>query len=110
MAFVGKKITNSKNGQSYRFIQTAASTGGKMLEMESVYVPNSPEPILHYHPKQEEYFRILDGEVTVRIGSSLKVLRAGDELHIAAGTHHAMWNPKDRPSIVNWKTLPAMET
>ncbi|HET7000187.1 MAG TPA: cupin domain-containing protein [Puia sp.] len=110
MAFPGKQITNSKNGQTYRFIQTAASTGGKMLEMESVYVPNTPEPILHYHPRQDEYFRILDGEVTVRIGTEIKVLHAGDELHIPAGAHHGMWNPTNRTAIVNWKTIPALET
>ena len=110
MAFVGKKITNSKNGQTYCFLQTAASTGGSMLEMESVYIPHTPEPILHYHPKQEEYFKILDGEVTVRIGTELRVLRAGDELHIPAGTHHGMWNPTERAAVVNWRTLPAMET
>jgi quercetin dioxygenase-like cupin family protein len=110
MAFPGKIITNSKNGQTYRFIQTAVSTGGRLLEMESVYIPNTPEPILHYHPNQEEYFKILHGEVTVRIGNELKVLRAGDELHIPAGTHHGMWNPTGHPATVNWKTIPALET
>lgn len=64
MAFPGKQITNSKNGHTYRFIQTAASTGGEMLETESVYIPNTPEPIPHYHPRQDEYFKILNGEVT----------------------------------------------
>jgi len=110
MAFPGKQITNSKNGQTYRFIQTAASTGGKMLEMESVYIPNTPEPILHYHPRQDEYFKILDGDVTVKIGTEIKILHAGDELHIPAGTHHGMWNPTNRKAIVNWKTIPALET
>jgi quercetin dioxygenase-like cupin family protein len=110
MAFPGKVITNSKNGQTYRFIQTAASSGGKVLEMESLYIPNTPEPILHYHPGQDEYFKILDGEVTVRTGAELRVLRAGDELHIPAGTHHGMWNPTKNPAIVNWKTIPALKT
>jgi len=110
MAFPGKQITNSKNGQTFRFIQTAVSTGGKMLEMESVYVPNTPEPILHYHPGQDEYFKILDGEVTVKIGTEIKILHTGDELHIPSGTHHGMWNPTNRTAIVNWKTIPALET
>ncbi|HZZ76270.1 MAG TPA: cupin domain-containing protein, partial [Puia sp.] len=99
MAFAGKQITNSKNGQTYRFIKTAASTGGKMLEMESVYVPNTPEPILHYHPRQDEYFKILEGEVTVKMGTETKVLHAGDEMHIPAGTHHGMWNPTNRQAV-----------
>jgi mannose-6-phosphate isomerase-like protein (cupin superfamily) len=110
MAYPGKQITNSKNGQTFRFIQTAASTNGKMLEMESVYVPNTPEPILHYHPRQDEYFKILEGEVTVKFGTEAKMLHAGDELHIPAGTHHGIWNPTYKPARVNWKTMPALET
>jgi mannose-6-phosphate isomerase-like protein (cupin superfamily) len=110
MAYPGKEIRNSKNGQTYRFIQTAASTDGKILEMESEYVPNTPEPILHYHPRQDEYFKIREGEVTVKIGTEIKILHSGDELHIPAGTCHGMWNPTSRTAIVNWKTIPALET
>ena len=110
MAVIGKAITNSKNGQYYRFIQTAASSGGKILEMESIYAPNTPEPVLHYHPFQDEYFKILDGEVTAKIGTRLRVLHKGNELHIPAGTHHAMWNPTAQTATINWKTLPALES
>ena len=110
MAFVGKVIINSKNGQSYKFISTAESSGGKLLEMESVYVPNTPEPILHYHPFQDEHFKVLDGNLTVRTGRNLKVLHEGDEIDIPSGTRHAVWNRSNLRAKINWKVTPALDT
>lgn len=109
MATIGKIITNSKNGQSYKFINTAESSGGKLLEMESIYPPNTPEPILHYHPFQEEVFLVLNGTVTVKLGDQLKDLHQGDELHIPAGTRHAVWNRTREKASINWKVKPALD-
>jgi quercetin dioxygenase-like cupin family protein len=86
MATVGKTITNSKTGQSYHFLQTAKSTNGSLLEMESVYDAYSKQPPMHYHPYQEEYFKILKGEITVKLGSVPKYLKQGDELYIPPNT------------------------
>ncbi len=72
MATIGKVITNSKNGQSYKFIHTAQSSGGKLLEMESIYPPNTPEPILHYHPFQEEVFLVSKRNRDCKIRGELK--------------------------------------
>jgi quercetin dioxygenase-like cupin family protein len=109
MATTGKMITNSKNGQSYKFINTARSSEGKLLEMESVYPPNTQEPILHYHPFQEEDFIVLDGIITVKLGEVLKDLKRGDELHIPAGTRHAVWNRTGHSASINWKVKPALD-
>lgn len=110
MAIVGKTITNLKTGQSYHFIQTARSSGGSLLEMESVYGPFSTEPPLHAHPYQEEYFKILSGEITVRLGDNIKTLKEGDELYIPPKANHAMWNTTDKPAAVNWKVMPALNS
>lgn len=110
MAIVGKTITNSKTNQSYHFIQTAKSTGGSLLEIESVYGPFSKEPPMHAHPYQEEYFKIISGEVTVRLGKEIKTLKQGDELYIPPNTNHAMWNITDKPATVNWKVMPALDS
>jgi mannose-6-phosphate isomerase-like protein (cupin superfamily) len=109
MAIIGKMITNSKNGQSYRFLSTAKSSGGKLLEMESVYPPNTREPILHYHPYQNEHFEILAGTVTVRMGDETKDFHQGDHLDIPAGTRHAVWNRTSQVASINWKVMPALD-
>ena len=49
------------NGERLTFLKTATETNGDLLEMEAIYNPNSPQPPLHYHPYQEEQFRVLSG-------------------------------------------------
>lgn len=110
MAFKNKTISNQVSGQSIRFLQTAKDTAGALLEMESTFQPNSVEPIPHYHPYQEEFFEIMSGELHVRLANGLKVLKAGDKLHIPPNTIHSMWNAAAETALVNWKVKPAMDT
>ena len=110
MAFVNKQIHNSTTGQSYKFIQTAKSTNGEVLEMETAYDPHSKEPPAHYHPYQSEDFTIVSGEVTVRIGANENTLKQGDTLHVPPGDVHAMWNTSNEKAVVNWKVRPALKT
>lgn len=110
MAYKGKVINNKKTGQQIKFIQTADDTGGELLEMESLFQPNSTEPVPHYHPLQEEYFKVLEGEITVRTNGRLKILRQGDTLHIKKKQVHSMWNHSANTATVNWKVIPALDT
>lgn len=110
MAIPGKVIHNSLTRQSIRFIKTSQDTDGQLLEMESVYLAQSREPAPHYHPKQEEDFLVLEGELTVVLDGQLMLLKAGDRLHIPAGVHHAMWNSSNTNTIINWQVRPALKT
>jgi hypothetical protein len=78
--------------------------------METTYRGHSREPVAHYHPSQDEDFKVLRGEVAVRLDGALKTLRTGDTLHIPRGTVHAMWNRSDREAVVNWQVRPALDT
>lgn len=110
MAYKDKTIHNPKVGQTIRFLQTRKDTDGTLLEMEARYDPQSKEPAPHYHPHQAEDFTIVSGSMTVRMDGALRVLQAGDTLHIPQGKVHSMWNNSDAPAIINWKVQPAMET
>ena len=110
MAYKGKIISNKKKGQQISFIQTADDTGGELLEMESLFQPKSTEPVPHYHPSQEEYFTMLEGEISVRINGHVKILRQGDTLHLKKNQVHSMWNHSENISRVNWKVMPALDT
>ena len=109
MAYANKIISNKITGQEIKFIQTAGDTKGELLEMESSFSAYSKEPPVHYHPFQQEDFIVIDGELTVRIDDELRILKAGDHLHIPAKKVHAMWNNSDGKTIVNWKIRPAIE-
>lgn len=110
MAYKGKVINNKKTGQQIRFIQTSDDTGGELLEMESLFQPNSTEPIPHYHPFQEEIFTVLEGQITVRINGELKLFTRGDKMHLKRNEVHSMWNHSNNIARVNWKVMPASDT
>ena len=110
MAVKNKLVTNPKTKQGIRFIRTSRDTGGSYLEMESIYLSNSNEPAAHYHPFQEEDFRVIVGELTVRIEDEVRVLKRGETLHIPANKVHTMWNNTNGKTLVNWKVRPAMKT
>lgn len=110
MAYPSKVLTNPITGQSIKFIQTSRDTQGLLLEMESTYQPHSTEPMPHFHPQQEEHFKVLSGSVTVRLNGDLKVLNTGDTLNIPPNHVHSMWNPSEEKAVVNWQVRPALDT
>jgi quercetin dioxygenase-like cupin family protein len=110
MAYKNKIIRNEKTGQDILFLKTGKDTNGTLLEMEAIFNPHSKEPIAHYHPIQQEDFKVLAGQLTVRINDQLKVLYAGDRLHVAPNAVHAMWNNSDEKTIVNWQVRPAINS
>jgi len=110
MAYKGKILENPLTGQDILFLKTAKDTGGRLLEMESVYRTTSAEPVEHYHPVQEEDFAVIEGEVTVKINGQLSVYKAGDHFFIPKGTAHAMWNASPHKTVLNWQVRPALNT
>ncbi|GAB3315391.1 hypothetical protein GCM10027299_04510 [Larkinella ripae] len=110
MAYTNKTITNTKTGQTIRFLRTADDTFGELLEMEATFAPQTAEPVAHFHPHQVEDFRIVSGKLAVRIDGQVKFFRAGDRFHIPKNTVHSMWNVNDQPTVVNWQVSPALET
>ena len=103
-------ISNSVTGQQLVFLQTGKTTNGRLLEMESHYGARSIEPAPHYHPVQTEHFKVLEGEIRVRVRGEVFSLKKGEEILIYPGEVHSMWNPGDEKTIVNWKIEPALET
>jgi quercetin dioxygenase-like cupin family protein len=110
MAYKNKVIRNPITGQSIRFLQTSCDTEGQLLEMESTFAPHSLEPLQHYHPRQHETFKVLEGSLHVRINGKLRVLGTGETLEIPANTRHAMWNAAGTRTVVNWRVEPALST
>jgi mannose-6-phosphate isomerase-like protein (cupin superfamily) len=110
MASAGDVLENPFTGQNLTFRRTAADTGGELLEIESAWTEPGQEPPEHYHPRQEEHFEVLEGELRARIdGTELRV-RAGETLDVPARTPHSMWNPGPAPARALWQTRPALRT
>ena len=94
----------------YLIKQSARETNGALLEMEVTYRPGSPPPPPHFHPRQDEHFRVLSGALRFVLDGRETLARAGDEVTIPARTVHAANNPHDQPATVTWSTRPALRS
>jgi quercetin dioxygenase-like cupin family protein len=104
------QITNQATGQVIKFIKNNKGANNDLLEMETVYAAFSDEPPLHYHPVQKEVFKVLAGELTVRMNAEIKVYKEGEEFCIEPGVHHSMWNSGYLDAMVSWIIFPPLET
>ena len=110
MAKSGEVLENPLTGQRIIFRRTPGDTNGELLEVESVYTKPSPSrPPAHYHPAQEEIFRVLAGELHAAIDGRERILKGGETLVVAEGTRHEMW-AEEAGVRVNWQTRPALRT
>lgn len=105
-----KIIENPKSGHRYKLLMTGENTNGERLEMEVSYPADSSEPPGHFHPFQTEYFRILNGEISVRMEDEVRVYHAGESFIVPPKVIHSMWNSSDEETLVHWTVTPALKT
>jgi mannose-6-phosphate isomerase-like protein (cupin superfamily) len=107
---VGAELVNPVTGSRTVFRATAASTDGAYVEVEQTYRPHSSKPPLHLHPHQDEHFTVLGGHLHAVVGGVESDLVAGDELEVPRGVAHQMWGAADEPTVIVWRTTPALRT
>lgn len=107
---VGTELVNPASGSRTVFRATAASTDGAFVEVEQTYRPHSAKPPLHQHPNQDEHFTVVGGRLHAEVGDRTHDLVAGDELAVPRGVPHQMWGDSDEPTVVIWRTTPALRT
>lgn len=106
----GHSAAEHSQSPQLRFCRRAEEMMGALVEMEARYAPNSPYPPDHYHPAQDEYFVIQQGEVTVRRHKRETIYRAGESFYIRRGEVHTMRNHGTTEAVVNWRVVPALKT
>jgi len=75
----------------------AEATGGEYVEMDCTLWPGGGTAI-HYHPDQEESYRILDGTLEVfRDGGGWRAVSAGESLTVPRGAVHGFRNAGGTP-------------
>ena len=83
----------------------------EVLDMEVEWQPGSTEPPPHYHPKQDERFEVLEGELTVILDADdRRTLTAGDVIELPRNTVHRMWNTGDTATRATWRITPALKS
>ncbi len=110
MATKGQTLINTCSKQVIEFLTTANDSDGNLLEMVSAWQPNAPEPPEHYHPFQKEYFKVYEGELTVKLNGEITIYRESEMFEIDKGMGHAVWNASNKTAKVYWKVKPALKT
>lgn len=108
MAVPGQEISNPRTGQRMIFHQTASSTNGSLLRIESIHPPtNRPEPE-HTHPEQESSAEVQEGTLHFRVNGETRSVGPGERIVIPAGAPHTFWNESGKPARSIQEFRPAL--
>lgn len=110
MATAGQEIHNPRTGQRMRFVQTAADTGGTLLQIETVNPPTGVAEPLHVHPRQESCAHVIAGTLRFVVDGEETRLGPGETITIPAGTPHNLVNDGDQDAVAIQEFRPALQT
>jgi quercetin dioxygenase-like cupin family protein len=102
-------LANPVTGESFRFIETAATTNGRLLAFELGLRAGGGVPMPHVHPIQTERFQVLEGTVRFRIGRRTRLVAAGTVVEIAPGVLHGFSNPGPETVRMRVDVTPALQ-
>ncbi|GAB4347409.1 MAG: hypothetical protein OHK0038_27320 [Flammeovirgaceae bacterium] len=103
-----EKVITSQMGETFFIRQNATQTNGQFIEIDIEVKPGKIHRPLHIHPKQSEYFKVLEGTLSLQVNNEVKKLQAGDELTILPNTHHCYWNDGNANTTVKTILSPAL--
>lgn len=82
---------------------------GENLVVETWLEPGGGLPP-HLHPRQEERWSVVEGEVRFQLGNHKRVLRPEDgEVVVPPNTKHAVMSSTDREAHLRCQVIPALE-
>lgn len=81
-------------GQHLTFLQTGATTGGALLQLEVRLEPGGWVP-RHVHARQDERVEVLAGTLTVGVGRREQTLHVGDSAGVPRRKVHVVRNAGD---------------
>lgn len=95
----GKDLTNPIGGAMVVKLRNGDTAGAYCIH-DNTIPPGSPGPRPHIHRRHEETFYVLEGELTVRVGSRKIVAPAGSFVVVPRGVVHQPSNPGAQPTRV----------
>lgn len=85
-------------GAQCRLVMAGSDTDGTWCLMDYTAPPGFAGPPLHFHRNTAEMFYVLEGELTMQVGSELKTLRPGGVAIVPPETLHKFFNRSDKPA------------
>jgi quercetin dioxygenase-like cupin family protein len=105
----GQSVRNPVTGETLVFYETASSTGGRYVRVETIARPDAFVAAAHVHPYQTERFDVIAGTLGVRVGRKKLELGAGEALDVEPGTAHRWWNAGDDELRFRCEVSPVLE-
>jgi mannose-6-phosphate isomerase-like protein (cupin superfamily) len=91
---------NRGNAEHYRWGDNCDAwylvSDDQLTVIEELMPPGAAE-IRHHHPKAQQFFYILSGEVVMEVEGETRLLSAGTGIRVLAGQPHQIRNPSSRP-------------
>ena len=88
--------SHSLGFSSIRFKVLPRETGGGLFVVEHTHLVHGGPP-LHYHPHQEEWFYVMDGEVLFQVGEKRVQLGSGESVLGPRGIPHTFTQVGEKP-------------
>lgn len=108
MAQIGQVFYNPQSGERLVVRQNAASTAGRLLEVDVILSPHGHVPAAHVHPIQEERFTVVSGRLRFRAGLRRITAGPGEIVIVPPGTVHRFMNAGTGEAKVILQVRPAL--
>jgi quercetin dioxygenase-like cupin family protein len=97
------------DGTSFRIVESAAESHGERVEFEVTMAPGAMGPPKHLHPRQDEGWTVLEGELSVFVDGEWRTLGEGASLSIPPNTVHTLRNRSSQPVRFRDSHEPALD-
>jgi mannose-6-phosphate isomerase-like protein (cupin superfamily) len=103
---VGDDLTNPVTGEYAKILELPWENPDGRGRAELLAVVGARVLGEHLHPGLIERFTVLEGELTVRLDGTTRLLHEGENAEIRPGQWHDWWNAADRDARVLVEVLP----
>lgn len=103
-------IENPVTGERIVWRQRARDTGGELLVADLHLKPDAFVAAEHVHPRQEERFEVLQGQIRAQVAGVERTFSAGESFVVAPGIRHRWWNAAKGETVVRIELRPALRT
>ena len=94
----GSRIVNELVGETIVILQSETALNDWTSEIEVYLQPQGTVPFSHIHRGYTETFEVLEGQLSVELDGSVRVIRAGEAFEVREGISHVPSNPFESPA------------
>ena len=84
------KISEMETVKSSSGPATAKTVAGELMKAGVVTYQDGEGPPPHFHPNEEQYMLMLEGELNMILGEEQRIIAKGDMIHIPRNTRHGV--------------------